>query len=439
MQNAQQTRSLKVTLRTFDHATPERWLACGTGVRADLHGLIRYPAMMVPDMQADILDTILAEVGRDVHVVDPFVGSGTVMTEAMRRGLEFTGVDINPLAILACEAKASIETGIGLDMAVVEVLQAVRRDWRTRIDVRFKNRDKWFARHQAVMFSRFRRAISGIDDRAKRQCLWLAFAETIRSCSQTRTSTYKLHIRPDGDVVDETTIARTFEANLYDLLDRAEAYRRTRGPRGVDDPHPELICADIERASFELRGGHCILMMSPPYGDNHTTIPYGQFSYLPLNWIPRSDLPRIPVRSALKSMGAIDTASLGGSRRGADEKAARIAAAFPMLKAFFTASRDAGEDVAVRKVGAFLSDYFDALRRVRNLTPASSHWVITSGNRTVGGVILPFDEICREFVTALGGTCLEVVKRRPRNKRMPNRNSRGAMITAETALIAVFD
>ena len=32
-------------------------------------------------------------------------------------------------------------------------------------------------------------------------------------------------------------------------------------------------------------GAHDLIVTSPPYGDNNTTVPYGQYSYLPLQWI----------------------------------------------------------------------------------------------------------------------------------------------------------
>ena len=167
-----QPGQLEATLAAFNQNTPRNWLVSGDKSRHDLHGLIRYPAMMVPRMQGDILDAILREVGTDVHVIDPFVGSGTVMTEAVRRGLHFTGIDINPLAILTCQAKASVEAGTCLDSAVVQVLEAVRSDWSEFVEVDFHKRDKWFEPHQLILFSRFRRAIMGVSDRAKRRCLW---------------------------------------------------------------------------------------------------------------------------------------------------------------------------------------------------------------------------------------------------------------------------
>ena len=38
-------------------------------------------------------------------VFDPFAGSGSVLTEAMFRGLGFLGMDVNPLAVLLCKVR----------------------------------------------------------------------------------------------------------------------------------------------------------------------------------------------------------------------------------------------------------------------------------------------------------------------------------------------
>lgn len=429
---------LESTLAAFGQNTPKNWLVSGGNARYDLHGLIRYPAMMVPSMQGDILDAILREVGTDVHVIDPFVGSGTVMTEAARRGLHFTGIDINPLAILTCEAKASVEAGICLDSAVVQVLEAVKSDWSEAVDVEFHKRDKWFEPHQLILFSRFRRSILGVENRAKRRCLWVAFAETIRSCSRTRTSTYKLHKRPDDDVVSEQAIMTAFERNLYDLLDRVSDYRAERALALRSAPTPELFCSATENTKFKRRGSHRVVITSPPYGDNRTTIPYGQFSYLALNWIPCFDLPKIPVASGLSNPAAIDFASLGGSLKDAQLKTEKIEAISATAKSFFSNARDAKKDEKLRKVGAFLWDYYVALHKVHTSVGSPSHWVITSGNRTSAETLVPFDQIGRDIIESFGGKWIKNVERRLPAKRMPSKNNRGDMITTESTLVASF-
>lgn len=431
--------TLGAILRDFNTTTPQNWLATGAKTRHDLHGFIRYPAMMVPTMQADILDAIIGEVGSDLHVIDPFVGSGTVMTEAMRRGLHFTGIDINPLAILTCEAKAAIEAGVTLDKTVVDLLNDLKKDWSIEVDVSFHKIEKWFTPEQIIVFSQFRRAIMSVPEIQKRKCLWVAFAETVRSCSKSRTSTYKLHKRPDAEVISPEEVRATFETNLYNLLQRAEAYRKERGKRSENDPHPELICSDIHNAKFACRGNHNIIMTSPPYGDNKTTVPYGQFSYLALSWIPNEDLPQIPVQEWLANSAAIDTASLGGSLRDAEIKTRRVERLSPSMRAFFQEARDTGKIKQVRKVGAFLWDYYLAMKNVRKQTKGRSHWVITSGNRTSAGMTVPFDEACQDFVERLGGKRIETVHRQLPIKRMPSRNALGGLINSETTLVASFE
>jgi hypothetical protein len=146
--------------------------------RPSLHGLMRYPAMMVPKMQGDIIDVVLQSTGAACRVLDPFVGSGTTMTEAAIRGLDFTGVDINPLAALVCEAKAAVDAGADVQAAAEIVIHYLRTDIQESVDVEFANRSKWFSDESAMYLSRLRRGIELVPDKAARKVLWTAFAET---------------------------------------------------------------------------------------------------------------------------------------------------------------------------------------------------------------------------------------------------------------------
>lgn len=83
----------------------EYWSFKNEYKRDHSHSYFRYPAMMVPQMIRKILDEICEANPNIKHIHDPF-GSGTILTETMLRGLEFTGRDINPLSILLCKVKA---------------------------------------------------------------------------------------------------------------------------------------------------------------------------------------------------------------------------------------------------------------------------------------------------------------------------------------------
>lgn len=65
-------------------------------------------------MQGDFIDAVLPLGLETKSVSDPYVGSGTVMTEAMIRGLDFVGQDINPMAILLCQVKSESFNTIAL-------------------------------------------------------------------------------------------------------------------------------------------------------------------------------------------------------------------------------------------------------------------------------------------------------------------------------------
>jgi DNA modification methylase len=69
------------------------------------HGFDRYPAKMIPHMARFLIEKI-SEPG---HVIlDPFCGSGAVLTEALLCRRHAIGVDINPLATLIAETKTRV-------------------------------------------------------------------------------------------------------------------------------------------------------------------------------------------------------------------------------------------------------------------------------------------------------------------------------------------
>lgn len=388
-------------------------------------------------MQGDILDAILKGTKSPCHVIDPFVGSGTVMTEALIRGLDFTGIDINPLAVLVCEAKVAVDGGANVEAAAQLVMRACRFDVGSGIDVEFPNIGKWFDEPTASRLSVIRRSIMAVPDAAARKVMWTVFAETIREGSNSRTSTYKLHLRAPDDQVDADRVWTMFDENLRSTLDRVESYRRVTARRPDTKPNVRILCEDARSATID-RGGeqHVVVVTSPPYGDNQTTIPYGQFSYLAMRWIPVEDLHPTAV-AMMSNTHFLDTASLGGSLRriaGKSEKVAEVSSTFRRL------IEAAGPEKArgLRKVSVFMADLLDAFRNVRASSPGKAHWVLTTGNRRANGVQVPLDAICREMVQSMGGRPVTALKRKLTGKRMPLRNNMGDLMTTETTLVAEF-
>ena len=65
----------------------------------DLPGRIHpYPAKFIPEIPGTLLDCLPPPTG--TRVLDPFMGSGTTLVEAQRRGYGAVGIDLNPIATL---------------------------------------------------------------------------------------------------------------------------------------------------------------------------------------------------------------------------------------------------------------------------------------------------------------------------------------------------
>lgn len=76
-------------INSYSTGNEDYWSFKGRSRREHCHGLVQYPAMMVPEMQGELIDAVL-DVDKNVkRIFDPFVGSGTTMGEAMCRGLDF--------------------------------------------------------------------------------------------------------------------------------------------------------------------------------------------------------------------------------------------------------------------------------------------------------------------------------------------------------------
>lgn len=411
----------------------DHWSYKRMGKRPGLHGLIRYPAMMVPQMQADVLGAALA-VRPDIRrVVDPFVGSGTTMLEVLKRGLSFEGVDINPLAILICRAKLlSINPRI-LAQRIHKLLAQISADRGKSVDVDFVGRDKWFTPTACIQLSRVRRHIVGQRGLAFRQFLWVILAESIRQTSLSRETTYKLHIRPPSDRDNLEGPQPCFHRLALEAIERyAHQWEQKFVPRDESMQNVHLLCGDIRR-TLAPGGSSQLLLTSPPYGDNQTTIPYGQFSYLALRWISERDLEGEP--RLRDSAYAIDTASLGGSSRGYIDRALSMAAVSSSFKSFFDRlARQRRPDLEA-KAACFTADLFEAIGAALDRLEKDGIAIWTLGERRIGGLPVPLVQICTELNEFFGMERLTSVSRHICSKRIPHRNSQGATMVRETMLV----
>ncbi|MFJ9637271.1 hypothetical protein [Streptomyces sp. NPDC101178] len=431
--------ALASKLRERATSTPEFWSFSGRSRREAGHGIFAYPAMMVPQLQGALLEDLQAVDPSVSSVMDPFMGSGTVMLESVSRGLSFLGTDINPLAVLLATVKSQVHDSEKLVKARQRIALRVTEDTAEKIEVQFHNRNKWFRPDVSQDLSRIRRAITAERGKVVRQVFWVAMAETIRLVSNSRTSTVKLHSYSADEIecrqIDTVeTFLRISASQIEQLRDQA----RTLSRGFEKNPTLQILCAVGDARSTPTKKNRAyadILMTSPPYGDNVTTVTYGQHSYLPLQWIDTTDVPGMR-QELLENTRSIDSISLGGKLKGVLASADDLSDKSPAFAYCLDQLKMHPRNAQLRFVGFIrdLDESLDAITaRLRN--DAWMFW--TLGERKISGISVPTVAIVRDLLISRGSRHIETLERKIPGgaKRMAYRNASVETMNTESILV----
>jgi hypothetical protein len=398
--------------------------------------------MMVPQMQSKLLGAVTQAVQNAKSVYEPFVGSGTVMTESMNKGLDFVGQDINPLAVLLCRSKSGPFYDEAIKERTEELKDRILNDGRTGIEADFPNLAKWFRDDVAVELSKIRRAIRKERYLWGRRFYWIALAETVRLTSNSRTTTFKLHIRPADEIkkrpLSPIKIFGGILARNLASLSSQKLFLQEKGLLRKGRYTGSVIIYLRDSASPAAQQNdkvlYDLLVTSPPYGDNQTTIPYGQNSYLPLQWIDLEDIDSELDRTWLASTYEIDKRSLGGRIKHVTEDTIRLLDTSPSFKHTFEDLRDEPEDRRLR-VAAFCYDLSRCIAPALSALKDNAYMIWTIGNRSVAGRPVPMDKILGEFLQASGAKMVDSIQRNIPSKRMALKNNLTTTMRSETTLI----
>lgn len=389
------------------HDDSEDWDYASADTKTETHGIHPYPAMMIPQVTRRLIRMYGTE---GQTLLDPFCGSGTVLVEATLAGLNSYGIDINPLALLLSKVKT---TPLDIEELKKATLRLAERYWdalvssKSRKDdeivPRFFNIEYWFHPRVSRKLALLKTCIDQIRDGAYRDFFLVAFSFTVRQCSYTRSGEFKLFRIPDRDLqhhkpnVEKVFFDRVL-TNLGMMADYVSKVRRKTFTRILDEDSRRQT--GIPPRTIDL------VVTSPPYGDSRTTVAYGQFSRLSLQWL---GFPWDRVR-------AIDSHSLGGKRRSVDGTTCSL------LKR--TVGTIAKQDFRrAEDVMSFFNDFHSCLYEMNRVCKTGATLCFVVGNRTVKGVTIPTDRILTEMASEIGFEHVSTLGRNIPNKRMPLRNS----------------
>lgn len=359
--------------------------------------LHKYPATMLPQIGLELLKDFNA---KKTNLLDPYCGSGSSFISGLEYGIKnFTGFDLNPLALMIVKAKLSyIDTK--------ELLKS-KDDLFTNITLRqdikntaFKNLqnitniDFWIPKNTWNHLAQIYYSICKIKNENIKNIFTLAFSETLREISYTRNSEFKLFRMKD------------FESYKPDVI--AVFYRHSES---VVQNYLNFYQIKVRNADYTLHNTHFnktqqkfdTILTSPPYGDSKTTVAYGQFSTFINEWL------------GFKEARKLDSMLLGG-------KKTQNLYVKGVLKDYILEIAKIDNKRAL-EVSSF---YFDLEKSIISLLDSINHQgkiFFIVGNRKVKNITLPSDEFIAEIFSQNGFKYLSTIKRKISNKTMPIKNS----------------
>jgi site-specific DNA-methyltransferase (cytosine-N4-specific) len=372
--------------------------------RSHVHSMIKYPAVMVPNMQGEIFDLVLKH-DPDIHnVLDPFMGSGTILVEGLTRMLNVLGIDINPLSYLTVLTKTQRYSERTLREKCSQLLQRMETAEGQPIEMyKFDGINKWYVDDAIRDLSILRSCIIREPDVKYRRFFWVTFAEIAKQADNARTSTFKLHIKLETTIQEtEYDCMQSFKEKLSSNINAVLEFKALR--HGETD---RLYYGDSKKLLQDKRrfaeNSVDLVITSPPYGDNTTTITYGQYSVLPLRWIPLGDIHESISADVVANLSRIDRDSLGGVNYQLDLlNQSGILEASPQLKEFVEMLLGEKMIEKARKVASFILDFSEVLRNLCHVVKPGKLLVFTVGNRQVNKTEFPLHLVLRDLAELYG-------------------------------------
>lgn len=381
------------------------WTFLNENTREYTHIYHDYPARMIPQIPRNLLKILEEKEGNVLF--DPYCGSGSSLVEGLMAGLNVIGTDINPLAKLISEAKVEYTIDPNeLNREIEHFVEFTMFPKGTPKIIKKDNLEFWFKPSAIKGIGFIIRYISSIKDKRIKKFFEATASETIRESSNTRKGEFKLYryseeklkdYNPDPFSIMKEKLIRNFKG--YESFHRkmSELNYQPTSKVYLANTVNQIPKTKIKENSID------IVITSPPYGDSHTTVAYGQYSKLSSEWL------------GILSHN-VDAASMGGKKSqpesfGCDELDMSIKEV------------DGINHIRSLEVYSFYSDLRNSIKNVSKTIKSGGYACYVVANRKVAGVLLPTDRSIVCFFEKNGFKNIETFTRAIPNKRMPSKNS----------------
>ena len=384
----------------------DRWSFRDVDTKQYTHCYHTYPAMMIPQVARTLIEEYKPEGKLDL-IFDPYMGSGTTLVEACLAGANSIGTDLNPLARLMGKVKSTHykeeELRAELSAIQADLIFYNEEMVRDRNFDRISNYTFWYSEANLLKLSYLQQLIEDHCSAKNKDFFLLALSEVVREVSFTRNGEFKRYR------MKEESIAK-FNPDVFGLFER-KALRNIAGLQQFNRDAKEAKAAVYGFNSTNgipedilASGSVDMVVTSPPYGDSHTTVAYGQFSRWANEWF------------GYKDAANLDSLLMGGKRTKEERfETTSIRKELDEIKAL--------DEKRYWEVVSFLNDYSASIANVANTVREGGVVCYVVGDRRVKNVQIPLDFFTAEMFMAHGFKHQITLVREIPNKRMPSKTS----------------
>jgi hypothetical protein len=374
-----------------------------------------------------VRDLIEREKGRGRRrILDPFVGSGTVLLESELCNVEGIGLETHPFVIRVAKTKLywreDPKTFRSYSLSILEQAKQAKSE-KSSADQYPKLIQKCFPPEILSRLNSLHRAWEGrTDGSPAAELSWLALVSILRDCSSAGTAQWQ-YILPRKTKAKTLDPYKAFEAKIYLMSDdMAKRQRQIHGPKAI------LQSADARDCFFVPDGWADLVITSPPYANNYD---YADATRLEMSFLGEvqgwGDLQEA-VRKYLIRSCTQHVATLNG----------QVSAILdtplldPIRKEITKTCEHLGEEREKhggrKPYNAMIAAYFSDMAKVwaalRRVTSKDSLVCFVIGDSAPYGVHVPVDRWFGELALSSGFKSYVFEKTRDRNIKWKNRKHR---------------
>lgn len=381
------------------------------------HGIYTYPAKFIPQLAQKLINTHSKE--NDI-VIDPFMGSGTTVIEAIVNNRIGIGTDINEIAALLGKVKT---TPISIKLLIKEydnlmcnLQRKLNGDLQAEVEVingqmNLPARvDYWFKPHIKNKLCVILNEVQAIEDPAIRELFLVVFAQILKSCSIWLQKS----VKPTRDLnKKEVDPLYKFKWQANRVLKKYSDFNNTLTQEVKSDIKNYRIIKNGDAKDLPCKTGKATLIVtSPPYV---TSYEYADLHQLPSLWLGvLEDLPSFRkkfIGSSCRDRNKIDIKS---------EIAKDIVAKL-------------GNNKKGREVENYFADMLESFMEMKRVLKKGGKAAVVIGNTKLKGVDILNAEVFKEQFENIGFKTFDIIHREIPSKMLPStRNPKNGRFTTAT-------